>query len=61
MSLFDNLFYLVESVWQADRKIRDESIVGESEFENRSGRIVKIVLTFLLIVSGALAIWWLAR
>lgn len=61
MSFLEAVAEIVRSVWDADRTIREESAVGESEFERRNGAILKVVLGAVLIGSAGLGLWWLFR
>lgn len=53
--MLDGVIELVSTLWNADRQIRDSSMVGESEMDRRSRRWVSIMcgtVITLLVLAG---------
>jgi len=59
MDLLAELIEFIARIWQADSKIRDDSLFGESELDKRTRRVVGFIcggLILLLLVGGF--VWW---
>jgi len=63
MHVFHHLIELVARIWMADSQLRDQSMLGEGEFDKQSRRFVAKLcggIILLLIVAGT-ALWWFTR
>lgn len=58
--LIAHLIAFVAQIWSADAKIRDSSVVGESEMERRSRRLIARLfgaVIALLLLTGIVWLW----
>ena len=57
------LIELVARIWHADSEIRDRSLLGESELDQRSRRFVAWLCggTIVVLVLAGIAWWWFTR
>jgi len=63
MNFLGDIIELVACIWDADTKIRDRSVFGESEMERSSRRSVAWLCggTIALLALGGAVWWWLTR
>ena len=61
MGLLEAVAELLKSIWDGDRRVRSESVLGESEFCREGGKTLALALIALLVLVAGIAIWWWLR
>lgn len=56
--MFESLIEIVDRIWQADRTTREDSVVGQSEMDRKSGRWIAWICGGLITVLVVAAIAW---
>jgi hypothetical protein len=61
VELLAHLIELIATIWRGDTELRENSLLGQSELDRKTGRFVAFVCggAILILVIAGVIWWWL--
>jgi hypothetical protein len=55
--MFDSFAEILAHIFHSDRRLREESRLGESEFSIRDKKVIAVIFFVLLMIGAAITVW----